>query len=98
MRYKVPKIVTIYDTKKIELLSFHLLIIIFGKIFGKFCKTFEGSKPLFIFGPVSTIEIPNFRNFGKVESPKIFFQRIALITIVIEKKIEIKWHINSSKV
>jgi hypothetical protein len=43
------------------------------KIFGKFRETFGGLKPLFIFGPVLTIEIPVFRNFGKVKSPEIFF-------------------------
>ena len=43
------------------------LVRIFGKIFGKFCKTFGCSKPLFSFGPVSTVDnfwLSNF-NFRK---------------------------------
>ena len=49
--------------------------LIYRKIFGKFCKTFGGPKPLFIFEKFSTVERPGklkdreSRKTGKVERP-----------------------------
>ena len=52
----------------------------FGKIFCKFCKSFERSKPLIIFGKFLTVGIPVRSIFAKGKRRKIFGQHRTLHT------------------
>ena len=51
---------------------------IFGKIFGKFREIFGRLKPLFYFGPVSTVENFRLSAIGNCRKSKISGKRMAL--------------------
>ena len=70
---KIP----VYFLHKLKILVYFLtgvLNFIFGKIFGKFRKTFRRSKPLFSFGPVLTIESQTMLKYWESQKAKKIWQ------------------------
>ena len=74
----------IFDCFQAEVLN-----LIFGKNFGKFCKTFGSPKPLF-FGIVSTVERPGELKDWESRKAEIFWP-IHCLTVCLNYAIKSTW-------